>query len=602
MIRCRGSTGGLSDLVIENNPHDPRLGYYDIQGDRPVLNEAALLRTANPFEAASKTALEEIVAHQGITKLFGARESDAYVQAMGDVRQRFDSLKLSDTLAREKGFNGLDDMAKAYGFEDYAKNPRHNNALTEELWAAYAQRFKTLDALQKESPSWYRQAINTLSGGLRRRFGLGMSNLDVQNLVSDSFGALRNPKYATPSEFHPEIAGQAKRDMASYYGRGGAPNIPEVSRGKMQAVRGVYQELRKKQLGSSVFISDIAKSLGVSPQELHQHLLAEQRQGTAVLDVGHWPSATEEQRAGAVPIKMPYNQMEPHLLVRFPDQLASLRGGEGGGQGELPLGRGGQSEQERRQAEEAAAGRLPPPPPAPGETAQVGTEFVRGRAAELGAGLRPGEGLRAQPFKLAAEESRPFSERMGGLAGRAGAVYDKRGFDMLMHEARDIFHRDLGGDIYRAMDDLRAMGDAVSDAHPAMRAVINEETNRQINTLRSQGLENAARSMEAARDRFNREMAPRVTALAQALNAQKLLYETGTTAIGCLQAALTEAQGKGVGRAAGVNDSFARVRQIGIKTINRLIERSRAKLEPLQQLIDNRFNNRSRSPSVTSTR
>jgi hypothetical protein len=469
--------GDLSDLRVENNPQDSRLGHYDILADRPVLNEAALLRTANPFEAASKTALEEIVAHQGITKLLGPREGEAYRNAMGSVRSRFDSLGLSDTLAQEKGFKNLDDMAKAYGFEDYAKNPRHNNALTEELWAAYAQRYGTLARLQEQAPQWWQQAVNTLSQGLRRRLGLGMSDLDVQNLVADSFGALRQPKWGMPSQFHPEIASQAKNDMRLY-------------------------------------------------------------------------------------------------------QLASLRGeGEAGGQTEF-LSQF-DKEQQRRIAEEIAAGREPPLPPsgrppasaealaeaarerqAAGVTdmARIGNLFVAGQRTETRAGLQPGEGLRAQPFKLSAQQNRPFDERMA-LADRATSVYDTRTLEGVLNEARQIFQRDFGGNVYAAMDDLYRT--PVSDAHTAMRAVINEGTNAQIADLRSRGFEDAARNLEMTREKFNRDMASRVTDLAQGLNAQKLFYETGETAVGRLQAGLIRAQGRTVGQGRGVGESFRRIGQIG---------------------------------------
>jgi len=493
--------GSLSDLRIENNPNDTRLGHYDILSDRPVLNESSLLRTADPFEAASKTALEEIVAHQGLTKLLGPREAPAYIDAMHSVRQRFDSLGLSDTLAQEKGFKNLDDMAKAYGFDDYAKNPRHNNALTEELWAAYAQRYGTLARLQEQAPQWWQQAVNTLSQGLRRRLGLGISDLDVQNLVADSFGALRRPKWGLASQFHPEVAAQAKNDMRLY-------------------------------------------------------------------------------------------------------QLASMRGeGEAGGQTEFLSEF--DKEQQRRIAEEIAAGRGPPPPPGgrpPGsaealaeaaqarqaagvtDMARIGDLFVAGQRTETRAGLQPGEGIRAQPFKLSAQGNRPFSERMA-LADRATSVYDTRTLQGVLNDAREIFQRDFGGNVHDAMEDLRRM--PVADAaHPAMRAVINDATNAQIADYRARGFNDAARSLEMARDRFNREMAPKVTDLAQALNAQKLLYETSDTAVGRLQAGLIKAQSRGVGNARGVGESFRRIGEIGQQTVRNMLGARSKLLDSVQARMD----------------
>jgi hypothetical protein len=493
--------GDISELRIENNPADPRLGYYDIAADRPVLNEAALLRTQNPFEAASKTALEEIVAHQGITRLFGTREAPAYVAAMHGVRQRFDALGLSDTLAQEKGFKNLDDMAKAYGFEDYASNPRHNNGLTEELWAAYAQRYKSLAGLQDSAPQWYRQAINTLSGGLRRRFGLGMSDLDVQNLVSDSFGALRQPKWGAPSEFNPEIAGQAKRDMAAY---------------QLAARRGEGEGP-----GQTEFLSEFDK---------------------------------QAQRAVAERIAGAEAQPPPLPSGRPPGSAEALA--------------------------EAAAQRQ-----TAGVTdmARIGDLFVAGQRTETRAGLQPGEGIRAQPFKLSTQQARPIGERMA-MAERVSAVYDVRGLQGVTNDAREIFHRDFGDDVYRAMDDL--LRSPVTDAHTAMRAVIDEASNAQIADFRARGFRSAADSLEMAKIRFNREMEPLVTNLGQALNSQKLLWQTADTAVGRLQAGLIKGQARGVGNARGVGESFRRIGEIGQGLVRDMLGRFRNEIDSVQARMD----------------
>jgi hypothetical protein len=74
-----------------------------------------------------------------------------------------------------------------------------------------------------------------------------------------------------------------------------------------------YRDLLKNQMGSAVFISDLAKRAAVSIEEMRRWINTEVRAGQAILDVGHWPSATPEQRAGAIEFLG-----EKRLLVRFP--------------------------------------------------------------------------------------------------------------------------------------------------------------------------------------------------------------------------------------------------------------------------------------------
>ena len=74
-----------------------------------------------------------------------------------------------------------------------------------------------------------------------------------------------------------------------------------------------YRELLKNHLGSAVFMSDLTKKAQVSISEMRQWVNAEARAGRAILDVGDWPSATPEQRSGAIDFLG-----EKRLLVRFP--------------------------------------------------------------------------------------------------------------------------------------------------------------------------------------------------------------------------------------------------------------------------------------------
>jgi hypothetical protein len=89
-----------------------------------------------------------------------------------------------------------------------------------------------------------------------------------------------------------------------------------------ETVRAAYDELKSRQFGSAVFISDLAKEAGVPVPDMHRYLVDEATQGRANLDIGHWPSATEEQRAAAVRPGGGGWGNEPHLLVRFPEQAA----------------------------------------------------------------------------------------------------------------------------------------------------------------------------------------------------------------------------------------------------------------------------------------
>ena len=65
------------------------------------------------------------------------------------------------------------------------------------------------------------------------------------------------------------------------------------------SVHTAYREVLKNRFGSAVFISDLAKKARVSISEMRQWVNAEARAGRAILDVGHWPRATREQRSEA---------------------------------------------------------------------------------------------------------------------------------------------------------------------------------------------------------------------------------------------------------------------------------------------------------------
>jgi hypothetical protein len=266
--------GDRAQIQFKHDANDPRHGYYDIPADKVVLNTDALLNSADPYRNAYRTSIEEIAIHKGISYLYGSRESQAYVDAMNGLQRNFDRAKLNDVLAQEKGFRNLEEMAKRYGYEDYASNPRHQHALTEELAGAYAQRFATRDDIENSAPQWYQRALDMLSNGIRRRLGLQVPPLDMQHLLADSMSALRFPKYMQPGRFDPDLVAEAKiamgeHQLASLRGtegeEGGVPSRP--SEGQLDFLRqlGMEHEQMREAVSDKVRQQNIERGLG-APQ------------------------------------------------------------------------------------------------------------------------------------------------------------------------------------------------------------------------------------------------------------------------------------------------------------------------------------------------
>ncbi len=206
----------VTDLKVTHDPTNRDLGRYDPISDSPSINTHAILRSANPYLEASRTAMEEVNVHQGISRLLRPRDAGVYVDAMNSVQRNFDRLKLNDILAQKKGYKNLDEMAKDYGVSDYKTNPRSQHKLTEELIGAYSRTFDNPTKLQANSPPWYQQALRNLNNAIRGGLGLKLQDYDVQSLLADSASALRRPKYDQPGQFHPETDAKAKADMAQF--------------------------------------------------------------------------------------------------------------------------------------------------------------------------------------------------------------------------------------------------------------------------------------------------------------------------------------------------------------------------------------------------
>jgi hypothetical protein len=390
----------VTDLGTEHNAFSSDLGRYDPISDRPTLNTHAILRSDNPYSEASKTAMEEVNVHQGISRLLGPRNGQRYVDAMNSVQANFDRLGLNDILAQKKGYANAEEMANAYGAPDWRTNPRSAHKMTEELAGAYSRTFKNPGELAANGPSWWQNALRNITGGIRQFLGLKVAPYDVQSLLADSAAALRRPKYSEPTQFHVATGEKAKADMTAF---------------------------------------------------------------------------------------------------QFANRLAE-----------------------------------------PTERAPVGEAFVRARAAELQAGLRPGEFVREQPLRLAMQQTRDFQERMN-LLNRETAIATREGHLEVMQAARDMFQQDFGADPNRAMDDLMAYR-RTGAINPALTEVVNRATTDQIRALRAAGANDEANLMAARLDRMNMLTAADVTEEARGLSAQRLRHMDGANEVARLKNGVQDTQ------------------------------------------------------------
>jgi len=103
----------------------------------------------------------------------------------------------------------------------------------------------------------------------------------------------------------------------------------------LDEVHQAYNRVRGRQLGSAVFILDLASELQTSLPKLHKWIREEViKSGHGSLDDGHWPTATESQRAAAIE-----HFGSKRLLIRFslPDRPAIVK--ERGNQVKTPADR-----------------------------------------------------------------------------------------------------------------------------------------------------------------------------------------------------------------------------------------------------------------------
>ena len=206
----------VAKLEVTHDPSNPDTGNYDPISDRATLNLHAILRSADPYSEAAKTAMEEINVHQGISRLLGNRYGINYVNAMKQVQAQFDRMGWTDLLAQKKGYKNADEMAAAYKVPDWRKGGWQANKMTEELIGAYSRNFTSPEELAANGPAWYQTALRRISNGIRSFLGLEVSPYDVQSLLHDSAAALREAKANEPTLYHPSIGEAAKQDMANF--------------------------------------------------------------------------------------------------------------------------------------------------------------------------------------------------------------------------------------------------------------------------------------------------------------------------------------------------------------------------------------------------
>jgi hypothetical protein len=198
------------------------------------------------------------------------------------------------------------------------------------------------------------------------------------------------------------------------------------------------------------------------------------------------------------------------------------------------------------------------------------------------------------------QEEAPF--RTGWSAKTVEAMtaeklpYAARPLDQALNEARETF-RNLGNDIYAGQRYLETHPEIYStDQGPAMRLVISQEFDRQIQDLRDRNFPQAAVDLTHSKELWLRDEAARETSLGQALNAQKLLYADGNSAVARWQAqiARTQQSDKRVGGSNDVNAAYERLSAAQKAAVDRLLAQAEPPLRRAQQQIDQSLEERYR--------
>ena len=73
------------------------------------------------------------------------------------------------------------------------------------------------------------------------------------------------------------------------------PTLSEVDR-----IEQTYERLSREERSPYIFLSHLKKETGLPLEDLHRFLRGEQEAGRAVLSIGDWAAASEEERAAAL--------------------------------------------------------------------------------------------------------------------------------------------------------------------------------------------------------------------------------------------------------------------------------------------------------------
>jgi hypothetical protein len=145
-------------------------------------------------------------------------------------------------------------------------------------------------------------------------------NREELDLLVEALQQRQNELKSGPAEVLPELEAvhtlyKRLKELSEDHERGRDVSLEEVHQ--------AYNRVRGRQLGSAVFISDLAGELQVGVPKLHEWIRKEViTSGRGSLDDGHWPTATETQRAAAID-----HFGSKRLLIRFsvPDRPAIVK-------------------------------------------------------------------------------------------------------------------------------------------------------------------------------------------------------------------------------------------------------------------------------------
>jgi len=202
------------------------------------------------------------------------------------------------------------------------------------------------------------------------------------------------------------------------------------------------------------------------------------------------------------------------------------------------------------------------------------------------------------------DEEAPFrsgwsAKTVEGMTGEK-LPYTPRPHEQAVNEAREWF-RGLGNDITKAQRWMDANPEVYStDQGAARRLMISQEFDRKIQDLRDRNFTQAAADLNRNKELWLRDEAARETALGQALNAQKLLYTDGNSALARWQKQISDAQEKNrnVGGSKQVNTGYDRLSAAQKAIVDQLLGQAEPTLARAEQQIDQSLEKRYRNATT----